>query len=146
MPGEGVEFAFVCRRCNALSPMAAAIAEQTGPQSVRASSSGVDPEGRILPGALTALREIGIDTTDIVPGPVRRAELEAADAVVVIGPGLVDDPMFDGLSPERWEIDNPGGGQLAAFRRARDELGLRVRELLREHGVDVDGDEEDTPW
>ncbi|PSG96192.1 heat-shock protein HtpX [Thermoplasmatales archaeon SW_10_69_26] len=137
MPESGVELAFVCQRCNALSPMAAAIAEGVSPE-VAAASAGTNPDGRILPGALTALREVGIDTTGIAPAPVQRAQLEAADAVVAIGPGLVDDPIFEGLSPEQWEIDNPEGGQLAAFRRARDDLGLRVRELLREEGLDLD--------
>jgi protein-tyrosine-phosphatase len=138
MAETGLDVAFVCQRCNALSPMAAALATDIGGEAVHASSAGVDPDGRILPGSITALREVGIDTSELVPSPAERAHLEAADRVVAIGPGVVDRALFDGLSPERWTIDSPEGGQLAAFRRARDELGLRVRELLREAGVEVD--------
>jgi protein-tyrosine-phosphatase len=143
MPEPELVVAFVDERCNALSPMAAALAEATS-EAVAASSAGTDPDGRILPGALTALREVGVDTTELVPAPVQRARLEAADQVVALGPALVDDALFDGLSPESWAIDNPEGGQLAAFRRARDELGVRVRELLREHGLELD--DRPSPW
>jgi protein-tyrosine-phosphatase len=126
---------FVDEECNALAPMAARLAADLGGSAVQATSAGTRPDGRILPSALTALREVGVDTTDLVPSPVSRAELEAADVVVAIGLG--DDTAVAEIEARRWDVAVPGG-QLAAFREARDELALRVRELLREHGVELD--------
>lgn len=118
--------------------MAATLANEMGPPAVKAASGGLDPEGRILPGALTALREAGLDTSDLVPARASRARLEAADVVVAIELQPDEAAVLAELEVESWDVASPEGGQLAAFRRARDELGLRVRELLRRHGVDLD--------
>lgn len=138
MAQAGLRVAFVCRRCNALSPMAATLADEMGPQAVQAASAGLDPDGRILPATLTALREAGLDTSDLVPARVSRARLEAADVVVAIGLQPDAASVLAELEVESWDVASPEGGQLAAFRRARDELGVRVRELLRRHGVELD--------
>lgn len=141
MPEAGLSVVFVCQRCNALSPMAATLADGLGGASVQAGCMGIDPEGRILPGALTALREIGLPTDELVPSPVSRARLEASDVVVAVGLDPEEDAVFDGLEAEAWELETPGG-QLATFREARDELGLRVRALLRRHGFAPDEQED----
>lgn len=138
MPVTRLEVAFVCRRCNALSPMAARLARQAGGEAVHAWSAGTEPGGRILPGTLTALREVGIDTSDLIPVPARRGRLEEADIVVAIGLTPDDEPLLEGLDARVWALASPQGGQLIDFRETRDELGMRVRGLLREEGIELD--------
>lgn len=134
----GLTVAFVDEHCNALSPIAAALADDLGGGEVEAECMGLDPEGRILPGAITALREAGIDTSELVSSPTSRARLEAADAVVAIGP-VAREAVLSELEARAWDVESPEiGGQLAAFRETRDELGMRVRELLRELGVELE--------
>lgn len=137
MPTAGLTVAFVDERCDALSPMAAALAGDLGGEEVEALSMGLDPGGRILPGTITALREAGIDTSELVPSPTSRARLETADAVVAIGP-VAREAVLSELEARAWDVESPEGGQLAAFRETRDELGVRVRELLRELGVELE--------
>lgn len=120
--------------------MAAALANDMGGTPVDAASGGTKPDGRLLPGTITALREVGIDTTALIPTPISRVQLEQADIVVAIGVDVERESLLDGISVEAWDIENPGG-QLASFRQARDEIGLRVRKLLREHGASPDVEE-----
>lgn len=133
-----LELGFVCQRCNVLSPMAEVLAREMGGDGVTVASAGLEPAGRILPSALTALREVGMDTTELVPTEVDRAWLEACDRVVLVGLEASDDPLFEGLDPIVWEIESPDSGQLGEVRRVRDELGVRVRQLLRDRGIEVD--------
>lgn len=139
-----LELGFVCQRCNVLSPMAEVLARELGGPGVTVASAGLRPAGRILPSALTALREVGMDTTELVPTEVDRAWLEACDQVVLIGLEATDDPLFEALPTISWAIESPESGQLGEVRQARDDLGLRVRQLLQDHGIAVD--EPDTEW
>lgn len=136
----GVTVGFVCERCHVLSPMAEALARQMGGEEVEADSAGLKPAGRLLPSAATALREAGLDTTELRPSEIDRAWLESCDAVVLIGVDPGADPVFDGLAAASWDLESPDTGQLGEVRDIRDEIGVRVRELLREHGIEPRGE------
>lgn len=134
-----LEVGFVDRRCNVLSPMAESLAVAMGGGAVAAESAGLEPAGRVMPSVLTALREVGLDTSELAPHEVDRAWLEGCDAVVAIGVDVTAGPLFEGLVTDSWDLESPEGGQLVDVRRARDEIAVRVRRLLKSHGIDVRG-------
>jgi len=99
-------------------------------------SGGSEPGHEVNPAAIAAMREIGIDIGTEFPKPWTDEIVQAADVVVTMGCGDAC-PLFPGKRYEDWELDDPAGMGVDAVRPIRDEIGDRVRELLRSLDVDV---------
>ena len=57
--------------------------------------------------------------------------LDAADVVVTMGCGDAC-PLYPGKKYEDWDVDDPAGWTLDEVRAIRDQIGLRVLDLLAE--------------
>jgi arsenate reductase (thioredoxin) len=93
-------------------------------------SGGSEPGYEVNPSAIAAMAEVGIDITDEFPKPWTDEIVQAADVVVTMGCGDAC-PLFPGKRYEDWELDDPAGQSVEAVRPIRDEIGERVRALLR---------------
>ena len=88
------------------------------------------PRDRINPNVVEAMTELGIDVSKEFPKPMTDEVVQAADAVITMGCGDAC-PIYPGKRYEDWEVDDPATADLEGVRRIRDDIGERVRRLLR---------------
>jgi protein-tyrosine-phosphatase len=93
-------------------------------------SGGSEPGTEVNPSAVEAMAEVGIDITDEFPKPWTDEIVRAADVVITMGCGDAC-PLFPGKRYEDWVLDDPAGQGVEEVRPIRDEIGVRVRELLQ---------------
>ena len=111
--------------------MAEAFARLHGASHVEAWSAGSRPSGRVHPGAIEAMRELGVDLArhaskslgDLPPGDF--------DAVVTMGCGDAC-PLVPARLRLEWQIPDPRDLPPAEFRAVRDRIEREVRALLEE--------------
>jgi protein-tyrosine-phosphatase len=101
-------------------------------------SGGSEPGEAINPAAIGAMAEVGIDITGEFPKPWTDEIVRAADVVITMGCGDAC-PVFPGKRYEEWVLPDPAGQALAAVRPIRDDIDQRVRHLLDQLGVPVNG-------
>ena len=98
-------------------------------------SGGSQPADRVNPAAAAAMAERGIDICAERPKRWTEAMLEEADVVVTMGCGDTC-PVIPGKRYEDWALADPAGQPIEAVRRVRDEIEARVRQLLKELGIE----------
>lgn len=125
------EVLFVCVHNAGRSQMAAGLLERLGAGRVRVRSAGSEPARSLNPTVVEAMREVGIDVSREFPKPLSDKSVRAADAVITMGCGDAC-PIYPGKRYEDWELDDPAGKDLATVRRIRDEIEVRVTQLLEE--------------
>ena len=103
-----------------------------------AFSGGSEPADQINPAAVSAMAEKGIDIAGEQPQRWTDEMVRAADVVVTMGCGD-SCPFIPGRHYEDWALPDPAGQSIEAVRSIRDEIEARVRQLLKELGVE-------TPW
>jgi arsenate reductase (thioredoxin) len=119
---------FVCTQNAGRSQMAQALFEKHGPADVRAESAGAEPVERIHPVVVEAMREIGIDVGGRRP---KRLTLEMqlhADWAITLACGARC-PYVPSVV-EDWDVSDPAGRPIEEVRLIRDEIELRVKDLL----------------
>jgi arsenate reductase len=138
-----MEILFVCTGNSARSQMAEAFARHYGKGQLEASSAGIDPKG-LHPLTVKVMAEKGIDVSRQGSKALTDEMLRKADYVVTVC-GHADEhcpALPSHVRKLHWPIEDPAilSGQapdevLAAFRRARDELESRVRDLVASLGA-----------
>ena len=98
-------------------------------------SGGSEPEGEINPVAVEAMAEVGIDISQGYAKPWTEEVLRAAGFVITMGCGDAC-PLVPGKHYEDWDVADPAGQRIATVRLIRDELELRVRDLVTRMPVD----------
>ena len=106
------------------------------PPGVNVSSAGALPGTEINPHAVKVMQEIGIDISRQRPKPLSDVPLGTIDTVITVcaEPGCTLPP--GGLVQHHWALDDPEAVDgpeeevTAAFRKARDELKIRLEGLL----------------
>ena len=96
---------FICIENSCRSQMAEAIFNHLAPKGMRAISAGSRPTKEAKPLALTALKEIGIDTNALRPKLLTREMAEHADKIITIG--CPEACPAVGKPIEDWRIENP---------------------------------------
>ncbi|MGA8297383.1 MAG: arsenate reductase ArsC [Acidimicrobiales bacterium] len=97
-------------------------------------SGGSEPGVGVNPAAIAAMAEVGIDISQEFPKPWTEEFVQAADVVVTMGCGDAC-PIFPGKRYEDWVLEDPAGMSVAAIRPVRDEIGVRIEDLLQRLGV-----------
>ncbi len=77
------------------------------------------------------MAEKGIDISNVIPAAWTDEMLGSADVIVTMGCGD-SCPFIPGKRYLDWELDDPSGKTISEVRAIRDELELRVRELMAE--------------
>ena len=137
MSDQPIRVLFVCTGNSARSQIAEALLERFGGADFAVESAGTDPKG-VNPFAIQVLAEVGIDWTvgheqgaRRVPGPAVRLRDHGLRPRQAGMPGVPGLGQHAALGP-----GGPGRGRghrrerLAAFRRTRQELTLRLRPFI----------------
>jgi arsenate reductase len=127
---------FLCVHNAGRSQMALGWVNHLAGDRAIAWSGGSEPGTEINPAAVQAMAEVGVDISGEFPKPWTDEIVRAADAVITMGCGDAC-PIFPGKRYEDWVLDDPAGKEVAAVRPVRDEIRVRVEELLASLGVET---------
>jgi arsenate reductase len=94
-----------------------------------ARSAGTRPALHVHPEVAEAMKEVGIDLSDVLPRRLGQSDAEWADVVVTMGCGD-ECPYIPGKRYVEWELEDPAGRALDEVRALRDEIARRVDDLL----------------
>ncbi len=92
-------------------------------------SGGSEPTDSLNGTAVEAMAEVGIDISSGYSKPWTDEVLDAADVVITMGCGDAC-PLYPGKKYEDWDVQDPQGQTLEAVRAIRDQIGLRVIDLV----------------
>ncbi|HZB42401.1 MAG TPA: arsenate reductase ArsC [Ilumatobacter sp.] len=133
-PSDRPSVLFMCVHNAGRSQMAAGWLRHLAGDRLTVYSGGSEPTDRINPSAVQAMDEVGIDITNEFPKPWTDEIVRASDVVVTMGCGDAC-PLFPGKRYEDWQLDDPAGRDVAAVRPIRDEIRVRVEELMASLGI-----------
>ncbi len=122
---------FVCVHNAGRSQMAAGLLLHLAGDRIEVRSAGTAPADRINPVAAQAMSEIGIDITAASPKILSDDAVESSDVVITMGCGDTC-PYFPGVSYRDWKLDDPAGQPIEVVRGIRDDIAVRVRDLIDE--------------
>ncbi|MHB9025056.1 MAG: arsenate reductase ArsC [Armatimonadota bacterium] len=125
---------FVCVHNAGRSQMAEAWFNALAPAGLHAVSGGTEPGAVVNPVAIQAMAEIGIDLTAHQPKLATPEMVAASAPIITMGCGVQEScPLYIGMRiDEDWGLDDPAGQPLETVRRIRDEIRLRVIDLIDE--------------
>src|SRR5262245_12186099 len=129
---------FLCVHNAGRSQMAVGWLRHLAGPRVDVRSGGSEPADDVNPGAVAAMREVGIDLAGAQPVRWTDEGVRAADVIVTMGCGDAC-PVYPGRRYLDWELDDPAGRPVEEIRPIRDEIERRARALLRELGVEPVG-------
>jgi arsenate reductase len=126
---------FVCTHNAGRSQMAEALFNRLAPDDVLAESAGQQPrrEG-VWPVVVDVMREIGVDISAKRPKKLMPEMQLHADWAVTLACGATC-PYVPTIV-EDWDVPDPAGKDVDEVRAIRDQLELRVSDLL-EHRIDA---------
>lgn len=127
---------FVCVHNAGRSQMAAGWLRHLAGDRVTIYSGGSEPAQHVNPAAVAAMQELGIDISQETPKLFTTDTVKAADVVITMGCGDTC-PIFPGKKYEDWPLEDPAGQGVDAVRPIRDEIGLHVKNLLTELGIEL---------
>lgn len=122
---------FVCVHNAGRSQMAAGFMKELSHDKVQVLSAGSAPKDSINPIAIQAMAEVGIDIANNSPKVLTPEAVQESDAVITMGCGDVC-PFYPGKRYEDWVLDDPAGQGIESVRVIRDEIKVRVEQLLSE--------------
>ena len=109
--------------------MAAGFARSLSNGAVNIFSGGSEPAASVNPVAVEVMREVGIDISQYQPQRFTDELLHEVDVVVTMGCGDTC-PFIPGKRYVDWPLDDPKGQPVDVVRRIRDDIKIRVEELL----------------
>jgi protein-tyrosine-phosphatase len=126
---------FACVHNAGRSQMAAAFFNKLAdPQKGKAVSAGTEPGLRVHPEVLAVMQEVGIDLSDAKPQKLTDELAREAQLLVTMGCGDKC-PYVPGLRRDDWPLPDPKGRPMDEVRAVRDEIKVRVAELLQAEGL-----------
>lgn len=134
MTDQKTKVLFICIGNMCRSPMAEGFARAMGDDVVETYSAGIHPTGVVSEDAIFMMEENGIDisrqrSNGLVEVPLDEIDIAACMTGI---PGSAYLPEDFGGKIIDWDIDDPIGRSLSTFRRVRDEIEEKVRDLLEE--------------
>jgi arsenate reductase len=120
---------FVCIENSNRSQMAEAFARIHGGETIEAYSAGSRPSGKINPKAVESMKEVGYDLS--LHQSKSLAEIPDIEFDFVATMGCGDEcPFVRAKQRKDWNIPDPKEMPPDEFRRVRDMIEMRVKELL----------------
>lgn len=128
---------FLCTGNSCRSQMAEGFARKLGVGEIEVNSAGLEAHG-LNPRAVAAMREIGIDISQQESTVVSDAMIARADLIITVCDHAKEHcPVVPGTTRQlHWSFDDPAKAMgtedeiVNTFRRVRDEIDIRVRELV----------------
>lgn len=125
---------FVCVENSNRSQMAEAFAKIHGKGKVEAYSSGSRPSGKVNPKAIEAMKELGYDLTTHTSKSLDEIPNVEYDFVATMGCGD-ECPFVRAKIREDWAIPDPKHLEPEEFRKVRDLIEAKVKEMLQRIGA-----------
>lgn len=119
---------FICKHNAGRSQLGAHLLSHIGDERLVATSAGITPAETINPAVAATLHELGIDTSAARPRAVTSEDLDAADVVVLMKPGLPLPGTVRGELVE-WSFPDPTNWEADGVRDLRDAIDTKVRDL-----------------
>jgi arsenate reductase len=120
---------FVCTQNAGRSQMAEALFSRMSPSDVRAESAGQEPRTEGLwPAVIEVMAEIGIDLSQKRSRRLLPEMQLHADWAITLACGATC--PYVPTSVEDWDIPDPAGKTVDEVRAIRDQIGLRVLDLI----------------
>lgn len=127
---------FICFANSCRSQMAEGFALQSAGGAFTVSSAGIKPLGYVDPNAICVMREAGIDISAQQSKLVTADLFQMADVIVFMaGFDLKNIFNLQNKKSYTWNIDDPFGRHIDFYRTTREEIKLRVKELVELLGV-----------
>ena len=125
---------FACVHSAGRSQMSAAFFNHlVDPSKAFAVAAGTRPAERVHPEVVDIMRELSIDLGGAKPQKLTQQLAE--DATLLITMGCGDEcPYVPGLRRDDWKLEDPKGQSADQVRSIRDDIRMRVAELLRAEG------------
>jgi len=120
---------FVCVHNAGRSQMAAGFMEKLSNGKVTVLSAGSAPKDSINPMAIQAMAEVDIDIANNQPKILTTEAVKESDVVITMGCGDTC-PFYPGKRYEDWVLDDPAGQSIEKVRVIRDQIKVKVEELL----------------
>ncbi len=98
---------------------------------VEVLSAGSAPKDSINPQAIAVMAEEGIDIANEQPKILTTEAVIESDAIVTMGCGDAC-PFYPGKRYEDWVLEDPAGQDIEKVREIRNEIKVRVENLLTE--------------
>jgi arsenate reductase len=119
---------FVCIGNSCRSQMAEAVARHLASDVIEPMSAGLSPLGYVSESTRKVLLERGIKVGHQYSKGLRDVDSDAADLVVNMS-GMPGRELFPGAEVVDWDVDDPYGEDLAAYRRICDDVEELVKDL-----------------
>jgi arsenate reductase (thioredoxin) len=125
---------FACVHNAGRSQMSAALFNLVAdPEKARAISAGTEPGPCVHPEVLEAMKELGVDLSNVKPQKLTTELASSASLLVTMGCGEIC-PVVPGLKREDWPLEDPKGKPIVRVREIRDDIRQRVSKLASELG------------
>lgn len=117
---------FICQHNAGRSQLGAALLEHLAGDRYQVSSAGLSPADEVNPAVAATVAELGMDIAGRTPRAVTAQDLEHADVVVLMKPGLALPATPIGTVLE-WSFPNPETWDADAVRPLREAVAQQVR-------------------
>ena len=112
--------------------MAEAFLNKLAPDQAGATSAGTHPAEAIDPTVVKVMREVGIDISHQKPKKLTPEMMAQSGRVITMGCGVEEICPTTFIKTEDWNINAPKGEPIEKVRQIREQIQVRVRELLEE--------------
>lgn len=123
---------FVCVHNSGRSQMAAAFMERLANGVVAVDSAGTVPSDAVNPVVVDAMKEKGLDVSEGKPKLLTQDIADAADRIITMGCSIEETCPATFVPTEDWGLEDPAGKPIERVRAIRDEVEVRVKQLLTE--------------
>jgi len=120
---------FICQHNAGRSQLGAALLDHLAGDRFTASSAGLSPAGEVNPAVAATVAELGMDITNRTPRAVTNHDLQHADIVVLMKPGLTLPSTPRGEVLE-WSFPNPEAWDADAVRPLREAVSDKIQTTL----------------
>ena len=120
--------AFICVHNSCRSQMAEGFGHYLGSDVMESYSAGSEEYPEVKPLAVEVMKEAGVDVSSQYPKLIKDIPQDL-DYVITMGCG-VQCPIIKGAHKEDWGLDDPSGKSIEEFRKTRDLIEIKVKELV----------------
>lgn len=120
---------FICVGNSCRSQMAEGFARKMGGNILEVYSAGTDPAPEVKPNAVKVMQEKDIDISEQYPKLLEDIPQEL-DILITMGCN-VECPYVPCEFREDWGLDDPAGKSIATFRKTRNLIEKKVKELIK---------------
>jgi arsenate reductase len=116
---------FICQHNAGRSQLGAALLEHLAGDDYTVNSAGIAPGEKVNPAVAASIAELGMDISQRQPQAVTSADLDQADVVVLMKPGLVLPSTPPGRVLE-WSFPNPENWDVESVRPLREAVARQI--------------------